>query len=594
MRAAAATNGDSGGADGAPARRAAADARLAWPWDLEEHAGGTAAADGGWEGDGEGGWDTSAETAETVAGGAANSSPLTHTPMPEAAMMDSLKTDALTPTPPGGDAPNAGWRKAFVPTGAGGGEGGVAEMYLCSDEQCEPLSDALRRLIALDEAQVEKLRALPELPSLFTKDERDLYERSLAALDYFGDWADPGQTRDSIVLACESPCVLNGEFTCRHGLFRPERERLHAKILEHMLPDEPRGGAAASAPRRAFIVVGVPGSGKDSVLKRFLRKEMLDDAELVDASADKLKGYLAQWADDQLCQEVRNYCRTKGTSRRSRERSLGLPGAARGRAGGPRHSAAERAAERARAARLAPNIRSIRALGCLGLRLRLTFSFARARSRLPAPWPRARVSRVARRAGSSKHLLHAQYLHRESIYVVQRLVEHTIARGLPFMCANHARGRGRAEARRAAGSRAASRSRALRAPPPRRAPPQAGEDALLAAADRRAGGRAARRRLRGAPLRHAHLAFKKLGIPQQARAVRPVARPAHLARPGGACAAALPRQPRADPARSDARPRPRRRPLVRQLVRRRRRPVEVETNRPADDAARGRAPRLST
>jgi hypothetical protein len=41
-----------------------------------------------------------------------------------------------------------------------------------------------------------------------------------------------------------------------------------------------------------------------------------------------------------------------------------------------------------------------------------------------------------RDAGYAKQLLHAQYLHRESIYVVQRLLEQVIDRGLPFMYAH--------------------------------------------------------------------------------------------------------------------------------------------------------------
>jgi len=51
-----------------------------------------------------------------------------------------------------------------------------------------------------------------------------------------------------------------------------------------------------------FIVVGVPGSGKDTVLKRYLRTLGLP---LLDASADIVKEYLAAWGADELSVSVR-------------------------------------------------------------------------------------------------------------------------------------------------------------------------------------------------------------------------------------------------------------------------------------------------
>lgn len=51
-----------------------------------------------------------------------------------------------------------------------------------------------------------------------------------------------------------------------------------------------------------FIVVGVPGSGKDTVLKRYLRSLGLP---LLDASADLIKEYLAAWGQDELSRCVR-------------------------------------------------------------------------------------------------------------------------------------------------------------------------------------------------------------------------------------------------------------------------------------------------
>jgi len=54
--------------------------------------------------------------------------------------------------------------------------------------------------------------------------------------------------------------------------------------------------------RHVFIVVGVPGSGKDTVIKRYLRTLGLS---LLDASADLCKEYLAAWGTDDLSVAVR-------------------------------------------------------------------------------------------------------------------------------------------------------------------------------------------------------------------------------------------------------------------------------------------------
>lgn len=56
-----------------------------------------------------------------------------------------------------------------------------------------------------------------------------------------------------------------------------------------------------------FVVVGVPGSGKDSILKRYLRGLDLPGLPLLDASADLVKEYLAEYANDELSVEVREH-----------------------------------------------------------------------------------------------------------------------------------------------------------------------------------------------------------------------------------------------------------------------------------------------
>ena len=65
----------------------------------------------------------------------------------------------------------------------------------------------------------------------------------------------------------------------------------------------------ASDEPQVFFVVGVPGSGKDTVLKRYIRALGLS---LVDASADLVKEYLAAWGKDELSLEVRENNREHG------------------------------------------------------------------------------------------------------------------------------------------------------------------------------------------------------------------------------------------------------------------------------------------
>jgi len=56
--------------------------------------------------------------------------------------------------------------------------------------------------------------------------------------------------------------------------------------------------------QHVYITVGVPGSGKDTVLKRYLHA--LGQQPLLDASADIIKEYLAAWGQDELSVRVRD------------------------------------------------------------------------------------------------------------------------------------------------------------------------------------------------------------------------------------------------------------------------------------------------
>lgn len=324
----------------------------------------------------------------------------------------------------------------------------TSALYLDSyAPQLQPRGSAVlpQRIAPLRAEEIEALEQLPEAQNAveFSDNDHSLLQRSLESLDYLGDWADPAVARDSIVLCCASPevreCESGPEFTCRYDAFTRERHLLHAHIIERMLTlwermptwrggpglvgygssgsssssrsadaiaepstaagdDQPAAdseeeeegkeyeeaaealttaavaaasaaaAAAADSPevsngspppllqppllqsggppalrppapgeQHVYIVVGVPGSGKDTVLKRYLSSLGLP---LLDASADLIKEYLAAWGQDELSVLVR---------------------------------------------------------------------------------------RNNERAGPGKHLLHSQYLHRESIALVDQLVERALA-----------------------------------------------------------------------------------------------------------------------------------------------------------------------
>jgi chloramphenicol 3-O-phosphotransferase len=202
------------------------------------------------------------------------------------------------------------------------------------------------RLPALREEEVRELSGIED-PELFhlSDEEQSLLQASLDSIDYLGDWSSP-VSRDSIVLCCDDPHVEEGaggaaEYTCSSCAFNAERRALHMRIIEQMLYSSRtsgRGGRRAPEPgavvgggplarvlarrrlgggqgeggaegaesgasqQHIFLVVGVPGSGKDSVIKRYLRTL---DIPLLDASADLVKECLAAWGKDELSTRVR-------------------------------------------------------------------------------------------------------------------------------------------------------------------------------------------------------------------------------------------------------------------------------------------------
>ncbi|KAL3922493.1 MAG: hypothetical protein SGPRY_004540, partial [Prymnesium sp.] len=177
--------------------------------------------------------------------------------------------------------------------------------------------------------------------------DKALVRRSVEAIDYLGNWSCENCIRDSIVLTCARPQVLHGptcsEYTCAFEDLQPQRRQLHEHIIKRMLNSSrtirqaskvasqltsshsaeaaksessaiasaaasvaaaaggpPRASAITSRDQHVFFVVGVPGSGKDTVLKRYIQSLNLDS---LDASADLVKEYLAAWGQDQLSRE---------------------------------------------------------------------------------------------------------------------------------------------------------------------------------------------------------------------------------------------------------------------------------------------------
>ena len=225
-----------------------------------------------------------------------------------------------------------------------------------------------QRLQPLRQDELAGLEAVPESELPLSALERKLLQRSLDSLDYLGDWSDPEKAKDSIVLSCAAPDVIQGisgpEYTCAYDDFTADRHALHSYIIERMLTssrtawqgktplaqaehaqqqqqqqdDEQQSGtppeqqqqqqeedteAAAKAAASAVPLVSggppamrIPTSGEPQVFfvvgvpgsgKDSVLKRYLRSLglPLLDASADLVKEYLAAWGQDELSMEVR-------------------------------------------------------------------------------------------------------------------------------------------------------------------------------------------------------------------------------------------------------------------------------------------------
>lgn len=97
----------------------------------------------------------------------------------------------------------------------------------------------------------EELAALEQLPeeeetAHLSDAEQEFLRRSIESLDYLGDWADPRIARDSIVLCCETPdvleCETGKEFVRAHAAEPPRSRSPRARARWAA-----RGGAHLSA-----------------------------------------------------------------------------------------------------------------------------------------------------------------------------------------------------------------------------------------------------------------------------------------------------------------------------------------------------------
>ena len=95
-----------------------------------------------------------------------------------------------------------------------------------------------QRITPLRTSELKQVEAMVDQEHPLSELERSLLQQSLDSLDYLGNWADPDK-RDSIVLTCQAPSVVEGEngpeYTCAYNEFTAERHELHSAIIEKML-----------------------------------------------------------------------------------------------------------------------------------------------------------------------------------------------------------------------------------------------------------------------------------------------------------------------------------------------------------------------
>merc|ERR1712048_388494 len=102
-----------------------------------------------------------------------------------------------------------------------------------------------------------------------------------------------------------------------------QRHALHQRIIKYAL----KGGHSLLSNRplitnskhgmklkEAFLVVGVPGSGKDTWLKKCIQQQ-LPGVQIADINADEIKAFLALWGKDRLSMLVQQNERENGPGR---------------------------------------------------------------------------------------------------------------------------------------------------------------------------------------------------------------------------------------------------------------------------------------
>merc|ERR1719162_1724497 len=282
------------------------------------------------------------------------------------------------------------------------------------------ISQGIDGLEMLREDELRQLEALEEPAApMLSPACQELLQRSLNSLDYSGNWSDPARMRDSIVLSCKSPEVLDGpggpEYSCRYSEFTSERHELHKHIVERMLSspartqDAGRMGSGSGSGAFARGVSGWQRGAARGAAKRSLGEQYEEARPVAPTAADvhsvaaRELGFAAVQGYEHETGTL-SYTGLASLAGQSEEQHVfivvGVPGSGKDSV-------------------LKRYVRS------LGMDL-LDASADRVKEYLAA-YGTDELSVSVREHnlahGPGKHLLHAQYLHRESVYLIDDIVK---------------------------------------------------------------------------------------------------------------------------------------------------------------------------
>jgi hypothetical protein len=242
----------------------------------------------------------------------------------------------------------------------------------------------------------------------------ELLERSLASIDYLGNWSDPEAAQDSIVESCLCPSVVHNpagpEYSCVLRNFTPERAALHGAIVQRLLTSARTTGTIAYG-------AGPPSEGR--------RKRAASALAAAAAAVAKRAGIKARRAGGQSATSAGSEAAASGASASSTAAGMGGPPAL---SVDPQEEHVFLVVGVPGSGKDTVLKRYLRSLG-----LPLIDASADLVKEYLAAWADDELSNEVRRnneaRGPGKHLLHAQYLHRESIHIVDTAVTEARRRG---------------------------------------------------------------------------------------------------------------------------------------------------------------------